>query len=282
MNTVLSSLLFLLPLVLPPVSAPDQDSFEPPPPKEHAEHQDQPPRHMQPGAHPQPPGPPMGEDRRGRADVERGDRRGPGPRAPWVPLMRVLGEHRPELAGRLERMRQHDPDLFERVLMEAFLPRIERALDEAEADIKRRGPQRPGRPDEPRGPEDGPRGQRPPGPAAHEREFERHLRELHERQEEFERRTHELVEKIQRLREEDAEPEAREALQHELTGVVNEQFEVRTELREMEMQRIERELERLRVVIERMRHEFERRQQEREKIIERRVRHLMGNDFGDW
>jgi chromosome segregation ATPase len=181
--------------------------------------------------------------------------------------MRVVAERRPDLAERLERLRRRDPERFERVLMDAFMIRMERALAEAEADLGRHP---------------GERTYERPGPPPEERRFERHVRELHERNEELERRSLELAERSRRLPHEEAEPEECRRVLDELTGAVNEHFEVRTELRRTELERVERELHRLRETIERMRRDFERRERERDTIIERRVRRLLGDEFGDW
>lgn len=291
MRTLLGSLLvLLLPLAVATAAVKQEAGLQPPPapppgnvaPQKPPPPEGTPPERLDSGEHRRPLDPPLDSDRgpqpparRGRPQSDRAGRPMPGLQPPWAPLMRILAERRPELADRLERMRRQDPELFERVLMEAFMPRLERALDEAEADIKRhrpRGPEQPG----------GPHDLRRPDQPRPEREFEHHTRELHERQEKLEMRSHELAEKLKRLRHEDAEPEARTALREELTGAVNEQFEVRTELRGLELQRIERELQRLHENVEKMRGDFERRQLERESIIEQRVRQLLGDDFGGW
>ena len=182
--------------------------------------------------------------------------------------MRVLAERRPELAERLERLRQEDPERFEAVVMDAFVVRMEHALAEAEADLDHRG-----------GPHQTPaeREER-----LRERELDQRMSELHMRHEQLEQRSHELAEMLHRLREEGTDAENAQRLRAELTSLVEEHFELRGALRQAELERIESELHRLNETVERMRNDLEQRERERGAIIERRVRELLGDDRDGW
>lgn len=205
------------------------------------------------------------------------------PFQPW-PLLRYLRERRPDLADRLERLRERDPERFRRVILDAFVLRLEEVLAEHELEGPRlpresRGPEG-GRPPVAPGP-----GEFPPGPAGQPvppapDEFAPRVQELHRRHDELEMRSRELGERCRRARIDQAPPEERERLRAELERTVNEQFDVRTELRHIDLQRIERELQRLHERVESLRRELERRQRERGAIIERRIDQLLGEEGG--
>jgi hypothetical protein len=98
----------------------------------------------------------------------------------------------------------------------------------------------------------------------------------------LEARSHELAGRLRELRAGDAPPEERERARDELAAVVNEQFEVRSELRKVELERVERELQKLRQVMENIHHDLEQRERDRESIIQRRIQQLLGEDAGGW
>jgi len=214
------------------------------------------------------------------------------PPYPWRPLLRYLRERRPELADRLERLRDRDPEGFRRVILDAFMLRLEEALAQEEG---RPGP--PGR--QPRAPEQGraqfppgaggPPGRGPVGPGGPAGaplppgpdEFFPRVQELQKRHEQLEMRSRELAEHLRAGRFEPVPPEERERLRAELERTVNEQFDVRTELRRIDLERIERDLQRLHERVDSLRRELERRQRERAGIIERRIQQLLG-DEGGW
>jgi hypothetical protein len=183
--------------------------------------------------------------------------------------MRLLAEHRPELAERLERVRREDPKRFERILMEALAPRIERALDE-EAE-------------RPLGPRGGllPPGERP-APPPEQAEFEQRMRALHEEEEHLERHSQELAQRLRELRRDDPNPEAREGLRRELIETIQRHFDVRGELRRAEVQQMERELRNLHERLERLQQDLERRAEQREVIVRRRAHELLGEEGAGW
>ena len=71
-------------------------------------------------------------------------------------------------------------------------------------------------------------------------------------------------------------------MREELTRVLNDQFDVRSELRRFELQRVERELARLRAAIERLQNDSDRRNRERGAIIERRIDQLLEDRASGW
>ncbi len=108
------------------------------------------------------------------------------------------------------------------------------------------------------------------------------LRDLEQRQARLEQRSLELAEHLRALRAKQGEnhPELK-AVREELVRVLNEQFEVRTELRHRELEQIQREIQRLHQAVERLRTDLEQRTKERAAIIERRVNQLAGEGL-DW
>jgi hypothetical protein len=209
-----------------------------------------------------------------------------GPRPPVAPvdaLLRLIAERRPELAKRLERMRRESPRRLREVVLDALTARLEEALNEAE-----NSPERPVGPrGEGRGVRGGP-GERPGGRAIRERglaerpEFRQRVRELEEQHEQLERHSQELAQKLHEQRAGGAATEELDRLRDELTGVVQHQFEVRTELRKAELQRIEQELQRIREMVGNLQRELEHREKEREAIIQKRIDQLLGQDRTGW
>ena len=209
------------------------------------------------------------------------------------PLLRLVGARRPDLARRLAELRERSPARFREVVAEAFLSRLEEALDRAEGapsyrgvpgHSEDRGPRggRPGfsglGPGGPPGPGWGQRGPSPLGPPPVEDEaVEPRVRELERRVDELERQTRELVERTRGAREADR-PAAREELRQRL----REQFELRGELRKLHVGRMERQLRALQDHLERVRQELRQREAEREAIIERRLESLLSEERDNW
>jgi hypothetical protein len=106
------------------------------------------------------------------------------------------------------------------------------------------------------------------------------VRELQEQQGEADRRAHELAAK---LRDDEVQPGERERarLREELRAVVEQQFEVRSELRAMELERLRGDVGRLQRRLEAVQAELDRRAAERTGIIERRMQELLERDGGD-
>jgi chaperonin cofactor prefoldin len=192
----------------------------------------------------------------------------PGQR--WDPLLRLLAERRPRLAERLVRLRERDPERFEDVIANAVGKRLERALDEEQA---RPGQERPRRPRPPR-PERAERGHAP--------EMEGHVRELQEQQEKLERQSRELAGQLRRMQHEGAPEDQQQHAREELMQVVNQQFDVRTELRKAELERLEGDLHRIQERLDRIRGNLDRRQAERGEIVGRRMEQLLGEDDVGW
>jgi hypothetical protein len=213
---------------------------------------------------------------------------GPGGPPPLEPLLRMIAEHRPELARRLEELRARSPQQFREVLFQAVMSRLEVVLDEAERhpappERPEGGPGRPGMMEPP-----GPGGMGPgpgfaPGgaPGGPRPEPPPRMRELAERNERLEVRSHELARRIRELGPK-APAEERDGLRQELAGVVKEQFEIRTELRKAELEQIQHELQRLREMVEKMQSGLERRQKEAEAIIKERMEQLAGDEAAGW
>lgn len=255
-------------------AAQDQPPPQPPPPQVRPDQPAGPPPAQRPERPPQASGPQP--ERPPLPNVE------PGAREPDLPgpaqaLLRMVRAHRPELAERLARLARQSPDRFHEVLVEALISRLESALDETEAEPgppgrPERGPRSPVRPRpgpaEPGGP--------PPGDVLPR------VRELEERHGELERQSQELARQMRELGE-GADAEVRHAaLREQLVRVVNEQFEVRTQLRHMELERMQRELHRIQEMVERLQGQLERRERERPAITERRIGQLLGEDAAGW
>ena len=193
----------------------------------------------------------------------------PAAQPPFAPLLRIIAAERPDLARRLERLRQRSPEQFRRLMVEALVSRVEEALNDLEPPP---GPaQQPPEPGPPLGGRQGP-------PA----EFRRHLAELEDRQRELEMRSHELAGRLREIPPQDADSEPAQALREELTRVVQEQFDVRTALRRAELERMGRELQHLRAALERLERELEHRSRERAAIIQQRIDQLLGQDRSAW
>jgi hypothetical protein len=305
MKTILACFLFaaFMPLSAIAGAPPDQTAVKPgsagpavdewaqaePPPRPEPPPGGERPAHErgQPGPGPRPPMPPPGGGPGplpppGGAPGP-GGQAGPGgpgggrpdmlhpPLPPFAPLMRIIAERRPELAERLERLRRRDPHRLEQVLMDALMMRIEQTLDEAEANSA----ERPEPPQAWRG---------EPGSAVRppEREADRHMRELYERQQQLERRSHELAERVRQARTAEGGKEPAEKLQAELRDVVEQQFDVRGEIRKTEVEQIKQQLERLRQRIDELRQDLDHRDHERQSIIERRLQQLLGDEGSGW
>lgn len=209
----------------------------------------------------------------------------PGPGRPPFPdpLLRLLGERRPELAERLERLRQRSPEKFREVIFEAFVSRLEEYLTAAESGAGNE-PEGPGRPPGAAGPRFGPgreaglrRG--PEGPPPEDRA---RVEELEKRQAELEHRSHELARRAHESRRAGGSPEELDGLRNELRMVLNEQFDARTALRKLELEHISRQLTHLRSVLERIERDLEQRERERTAIIDRRTEQLLGEGSADW
>jgi hypothetical protein len=245
----------------PPPERPAAPPAHPPTPPSAGGEPGNPPR-------PRPPLPPEAAPAPGGPGMEADGPRPPHPPQPWGPLMRILRERRPELAERLERLRRDDPERFERVLMDAFVLRLEGALEEASGPHQpSAGPPPPSRPGE----------LLPPEP-----ERDRPLAEAREKQGQLEARSRELAEKLRRAQAEGRAAEELDGLRRELRSVVEEQFAVRSRLREGEIQHIERELQRLRERVAQLHRELEQRERERESIIEHHMQQLFGDEGGGW
>jgi DNA repair exonuclease SbcCD ATPase subunit len=216
-----------------------------------------------------PPAPPLppGQADRGRPPGPRAPA-GPGregfggppearPQAQFSALIRLIAERRPDLAERLERLRQQEPERFRDVLAEALIIRLEHILGE-----ERRGPEHePGeRPPRPFGP--GPEARFQEG-EEQPRALEREHRELEERAEALERELHELEER-------DARPEARERVRAQLERTHDELAGIRERLEEIERRRHQPEPEEALRDLHRQREELE----ERARVLEGQMHEL--------
>jgi DNA repair exonuclease SbcCD ATPase subunit len=217
---------------------------------------------MMPGPGMMPPGPPclspLGE---------------PGHR--WDPLLHLLSERRPGLAERLTRLRERDPERFEDIIADAVGKRIERALDEQEGEPADQ--ERPGEPVPPP-PMHAPR----MGGPHHRLEMDEHARGLQEQQEKLEQQSRELAGQLRRMQREGAPQEQMQRRRDELTQIVNQQFDLRTELRKTELERLEQDMKRIQERLDQVRQNLERRQAERGEIVARRMEQLLGEDSSGW
>jgi len=181
-------------------------------------------------------------------------------------MLNVIEQRRPELAQRLRELRERSPEKFHAVLLDALMLRLETVLNEEMDDATGEGrmPARPG-------------GERP-APERPGQPPER-VRELQQKQAELEQRSRELSEKLRSLA---ADSPERKQGREDLQRVLNEQFEVRSNLRRFEIERVERELEHLRGAVERLRADLTTREKERAAIIDRRMEQLVGEKASDW
>ena len=224
-----------------------------------------------------------GEGRgRGMAD-ERGARAGRGARRLPLPvfmerIIPLLETDHPELAKRLEEIKEESPEQYERLIADALALRLQDALDREAAPH----PDAPPNPDAP--------GLRLPGRGIGRRwdapvlpedqKLNETVRALQQHDVELERKTQEITERYRQgvqNRENPLNDEARNALRNELKQIVAQHFEVRTELRRTELRRFERELRRLRDAIERIQMDLDKRETAREIILDRRVSQLLGD-----
>jgi hypothetical protein len=225
-----------------------------------------------------PPGPPARPPRPRRAP----DAGPPPPGDLGDQIIHLLLERRPELGRKLADLRERSPEQFEDVLADALAARLGEALDRAE-----RAPDRPraprGRPGVPRAGEPGwPGGGPPPaGPRAEAgpRDMRARAEPLRARQRELQALVDTLVTQLQALRRHEADADEKGSSERELMSrlerAVNDEFDVRTELRRLELERIERELDRLQQSVSRIRDELSERERGRGVIIERRMRELV-------
>jgi len=288
MKAILPCLLIVLLVPLAtPVMGQEPGEPVPPPPERDAPEWDQPAPQPPPDA--QPPDRQRDQPRRDKEHSRRapsmrppGQAGSPGmdrarrPDAPPLqPLLRMIHQHRPELAERLERLRKESPERFREVVLDAMIFRLEAALDEGEHP----GGPPPGHPGPGReGQRMGP-GQRRPHPAE---QMHIRIREMEERHEHLEQQSHELAHHLREIREQQASKEDIERAHGKLAAVVNQQFDLRSELRRTELERVQRELEQLRRMVEKMERQLDRRAGERDVIIERRINQLLGEDFAGW
>ena len=192
-------------------------------------------------------------------------------------LLQAIAERDPELARRLHHLRQQSPERFHRVILEALMFRLEDVLNEVEA-------RQPMDTDDELEPPAGPRPPERPGreplprfPDLHER-----VRGLERHHEELEVRSHELAERVRDMRAYGGpENDPAKAIE-ELERTIQEQFEIRGELRRAELERIEREVQELRRALERMQTGLKQREDQRSRIVERRMRQLLGEELGGW
>ncbi len=190
-------------------------------------------------------------------------------------MLRRIEQNDPKLAERLRMLDEQRPGIIVDIIVDALMPRLANAMDAAAAN-----PALPTRPPPPgHGPRpefDGPEGgrrpppgepppHRPPGPPP----YAPISKELKDRLDELDRQMNEVLGELRAL---DKDPggagDARLPLEEELREIVAAQFEARGEIRRTELQWLERE-------IQRIRGELEHRAAEREKIIERRMQHLL-------
>lgn len=162
--------------------------------------------------------------------------------------------------------------------MEAFLMRLEEVLDEVEAG---RGPQSQAPPDRPPRELPAPRPPLPGGPPSGPNPLGPPP-ELRERHEHLDVRVREVVRKLREPGPPGGAPQEREPLLAELGRLLNEQFDLRTELRRTELSQLGREIDRLRARLEQVERELLQRERERGAIIERRIKRLLGEDEGGW
>jgi len=180
------------------------------------------------------------------------------------PMLNVIEQRRPDLGRRLRELRERSPEKFHAVLLDALMLRLETVLNEEVDDPTGGRLPRPGG--------EGPAPEHPGQPPER-------VRDLEQKQVELERRSRELSEKLRGLAVDSPE---RKQGREELQRVLNEQFEVRSNLRRFEIERVERELGQLRAAVERLRADLATREKERAAVIERRMEQLIGEKASDW
>ncbi len=243
----------------------------------------------QEGAPPAPPGafrggrpergPPPPPDGRGRPGMGAGHPPPPGDSGlpeDWRALLRVLGDRRPDLAERVERMMLENPGAFAELFANSIVAELDGAGPQGPPLLRGlagRGGHRPplGGPGRPPFP---PPGERPPpgrpgfGPPDGE------MLRLRERDRDLERACRETADQL-RGAGEGADHAQRERAREQLRQQVTEQFDLRTQMRAAELKRVEADLRRIQEALQRLSAEMERRARERDTIIARRVESLL-------
>jgi len=214
-------------------------------------------------------GPPPPEASRGR--------RGPeliGPQA-LDRIIELLRQRRPDLAERLNTLSKSDPELLDALVAEAFAERFERHRGDWRRDRDREPGDDPGAaPPEGDGAD---ASRRPRSPWGESEAFGRRrpgdsFREQHGRLEEEARR---IAREHQTRALADADPASLAALRAQLTGVVSQQFDLRSEARLGDIRGLEAKLAKMHEFLDAIREDMERRASDREGIIARRVDELL-------
>lgn len=230
------------------------------------------------------------------------------------PLIRMIAERNEDLARRVDRVRNAAPDRFEDWLADTLMPHLEAALAKIEPQLPRddgarpppgrrpplgrpgvggpEGPRpggpppdldRPPRPGGPFGP-GGPPGERPPRPSPEQAEELRamrtRIRETQERHQQIDEQIRRVVETLARGDRPGTDAD-RQKLAQDVHHLLQQQFDVRTELRRLELERMETEIRMLQQQLERVRTDMDRRGQQREKLIERHLQRILDGPADD-
>ena len=187
---------------------------------------------------------------------------------PPFPMLRIIAERRPELAARLENLMRNSPEKFEEVLAKALMFQLESALNDVDDEPAPRDGKHPVPPGEPG-----------PGPDQRSHEAQAKMRELIEKQDQLELQSRTLAEKLRATGLSDAD---KQSLREELRRTIEEQFEVRSTLRQHELERLQKEIERLQAGVARVQAELDKRGKEKEAIIKHRVEQLLGDAASGW
>ena len=193
-------------------------------------------------------------------------------------ILPLIEEGHPDLAARLEKMREESPEQFERIVADALAIRFDEAMRRHPSRKREAADPRPDRkpvfPPSPRKWDDPARG--PDGPPPPDEK----VNELHRRDQVLDQETTALAEQYRSLSD-DAGQESeqkRRQLRQKIEQHVREHFQVRTELRYAELQQLEHELQRLREMMERISSDLKRREASRDAIVERRVATVVGEN----
>ncbi|MEQ9455184.1 MAG: hypothetical protein RLN76_11425 [Phycisphaeraceae bacterium] len=224
---LLAALLFMMPAT----ETFAQDRRESPPPRERDDRQ----RHNRPegGDGPQHMGPfgmerpgPWGRDpEQVREDAEA--------------ALEIMREMEPEIAARLERMIEQNPERMLMMLNDRF-PRLRAMLD-----LRKLNPEM----------------------------FDLRIRDFR-----YTAQSRKLAWKIRQLEREDAQPLEIEQAEADLRDLVIDHFEVRQQIREKELEQLEAELERLTSEVETLRNEIQDRSTDQSTVIDSRVDELLERD----